>query len=202
MLTDSKVKTLKPADIRKRYADADGLYLEVFTNGTKIWEYRYTLNGKRKMMSIGEYPMVGIREARELRDQARRRLFDGEPAKESPAESAHVFQAVAEQWRENNNIRWTEKTRDITRRRLEMYILPFLGDRELAEIKPAEILSLARRLEAKDEPETAHRIVQLCGQIFQYAVACGYCEFDPTQSIRRALVPVKVKHFASLTAPP
>jgi len=69
MLTDTKIKTLKPKDKRYRIADANGLVLEVKPNGAKYWRYRYRFEGKANMISIGEYPFVTLAQARQNRDK-------------------------------------------------------------------------------------------------------------------------------------
>jgi integrase len=203
MLSDTKVKNLRPADTRKRHADSGGLYVDVQPNGKKTWLFRYTEKGKRHWHSLGEYPVVGLREARDLRDRARRQLFDGETPGTQTEEDAGTlkFHDVALEWYEKNAMKWSEKTRNITIRRLEMHVFPFIGDSGMSELKPKDLLSVARRTEGMGAVETTRRVIQICGQVFRYAIACGHCEYDPTQPIQGALEPVRPGHFASLTRP-
>ena len=86
-LSDTRTRSLKPADKKYRTADTDGLYIEVSPNGKKRWVFRYTDDhGKRHWKTLGEFPMVELREAREIRDRNRRKLFDRVPLleKEEP----------------------------------------------------------------------------------------------------------------------
>jgi integrase len=198
MLSDSKIRNIKPTDTRKRYADSEGLYIDVLPSGKKTWLFRYTRNGKRHWLSLGEYPMVGLAEAREMRNAAKRQIFDGM----APGTKKTVdFNSISQEWYTRNSSKWSEKTKRITMRRLEMHILPFVGMLDIETIKSADILSIARRIEAKGTAETARRVIQICSQVFRYAIACEYCKYDPTQSIHGALMPASPGHFASLTKP-
>ena len=69
MLTDTKIKTLKPKDKRYRIADANGLVLEIKPNSAKYWRYRYRFDGRANMISIGEYPFITLAQARQDRDK-------------------------------------------------------------------------------------------------------------------------------------
>jgi integrase len=202
MLSDSRVRGIKPSDGRKRYADSEGLYVDVQRNGKKTWLFRYTKDGRRHWLSLGEYPMVGLAEARERRNAAKRQLFDGiAPGTQEADAGTRRFESVSLEWHAKNAQKWSEKTRTITIRRLEMHVFPFIGESEIAKIKTAELLALARRIEAKGSIETARRVVQICSQAFRYATACGYCEYDPTQALRGALAAAKPSHLASITKP-
>ena len=77
MLTDAKVKTLKPKDKLYRILDTQRLYIEVRPTGTKIWRYKFVLNGKEGTVSFGEYPAVSLQDARKLRDEAQAKLAKG-----------------------------------------------------------------------------------------------------------------------------
>ena len=202
MLSDTKVRSLRASSARKRYADAEGLYIDVQANGKKTWLFRYTDKGKRHWLSLGEYPMVGLREARELRDKAKRRLFDGEsPGTQTKDSDTQTFKDTALEWYTNNVQKWTAKNQTITIRRLEMHAFPLIGDTEISELKPRDMLAVARRIEALGAMETTRRVLQICGQVFRYAIACEYCEYDPTQPIHGALASFRPGHFASLTNP-
>ena len=121
-LTDSKIKGLRAKDKVYRVSDGDGLYLEVRTNGTKFWRYRYTLNGKPSMMSLGEYLGVDkqgkpqgitLKKARELRDKKKPQVKVGiDPVAHREVSKLITFEAVAmafcaEKLEKHN---WTEGT--------------------------------------------------------------------------------------------
>ena len=107
ILTDAKCKNTKgnPAGIRK-LTDGGGLYLWVYPNGRKYWRFRYWLAGKEKSLSLGVYPETGLKQARERRDDERRRLDNNlDPGAERRADklrlavaAANSFEVVAREW--------------------------------------------------------------------------------------------------------
>ncbi|GHV51231.1 integrase [Synergistales bacterium] len=200
ILTDTKIKNLKPSEKRYSIADGDGLYIETNPNGKKYWRFRVNRDGRRNWFALGEYPMVSIREARELRDNARRRMFDGLEPKEEK-EEIHTFEAIALEWYKKNAPKWSDKTQNITIRRLEMHIFPFIGSKEISSLKAKDLLSLAQRIEASGTIETTRRVMQICSQVFRFAIPFGHCEYDPVPSLRGSLAVKKAGHFAGLTKP-
>ena len=85
--------------------------------------------------------------------------------------------------------------------RLQRNIFPWLGAKPIADINASQLLEVVRRIEQRGVLETAHRVLQNCGQVFRYAVATGSAERDLSADLRGALSPVKKKHFAALTDP-
>jgi integrase len=202
MLSDSKVKFAQGTEKRYRIADADGLYVEVMPSGKKYWLFRYTQGAKRHWLTLGEYPLVGLREARELKDKARRDLFDGAPVG-GTHEDAHeekTFEDVALEWLSKLEQRLTsEKEKQTARGRIKNHVLPFIGNMPISSIKPTDILPVIRRIEANGTLEVMHRVYQSIGRIFRYGVASGFCERDPSADIKGALLPPSPKHFAAIT---
>lgn len=201
-LSDTRARSLKPADKKYRTADTDGLYIEVSPNGKKRWVFRYTDDhGKRHWKTLGEFPMVGLREAREIRDRNRRKLFDGVPLEKEEPEAVPTFRTAALEWYKKNSRRWTEEYARINLRRLEMHVFPSIGDDRIADIKTKDILRIVHRIEESKTIDTSRRVVQLCSRVFRHSVICEYCESDPTYALRGALPPLEPKHLASLTDP-
>jgi integrase len=208
-LSDLAVRTAKPGSKAARLFDGGGLYLEVTPAGGKLWRLKYRYGGKEKLLALGKYPDVSLKDARERRDDARKLLAnDVDPAlnrkqqKAAKAERAgNSFEVVAREWIAKNTPTWAASHTNKIVRRLEMYVFPWLGGRPIAEITAPELLSMARRVEGKGALETAHRVLQNCGQVFRYAVATGRAERDPTGDLRGALQPVKSVHMAATTEP-
>lgn len=89
MLTDTYIKSLKPAEKARKYADGGGLFLYIPTSGSKLWRMAYRFNKKSKLLSFGEYPTVTLKKAREKRDEAKKLLADGiDPAQHKKAARA------------------------------------------------------------------------------------------------------------------
>ena len=76
-LTDPLIKSIKPADKPKKFTDGGGLNLLVTPSGSKLWRYRYRLNGKESMLSLGDYPTVTLKAARLARDEVKSLLAQG-----------------------------------------------------------------------------------------------------------------------------
>ncbi len=208
-LSDLVIRNAKPEAKPVRKFDGGGLYLEITPSGGKLWRLKYRFGGKEKVLALGKYPEVGLKDARERRDDARKLLAnDVDPAenrkqqKAAKAErAANSFEAVAREWIAKNTPTWAATHTSKIVRRLEMYVFPWLGGRPIAEINAPELLAMARRIEGKGALETAHRALQNCGQVFRYAVATGRAERDPTGDLRGALQPVKSSHMAAITEP-
>src|SRR5574340_528092 len=212
-LTDTTIRNAKPADKPadkpKSLADERGLSILIQPNGGKWWRFRYRFNGKAKMLSFGIYPDIGLKEARERREEARKLLVQGvEPGENRKAQkaaknerAANSFEVVAREWFEKNRATWAVGHADKVIRRLEVDIFPWLGGKAIAEITAKELLECIRRVEKRGVLETAHRALGNCGQVFRYAVATGRAERDPSGDLRGALPPVTHKNFASITDP-
>jgi integrase len=208
-LTDVAIRAAKPAEKPFRLFDADGLYLEVAPAGGKWWRFKYRFGGKEKRLSLGVYPEVGLRVARERRDSARKLLANGvDPSVERRVQkaatverAANSFEAVAREWFARYGPGWAKSHADKIMARLEKDVFPWLGPRPIAEIKAPELLSVLRRVEGRGAVDTAHRVQQNCGQVFRYAVATGRAERDVSGDLRGALPPARHTHFASVTDP-
>jgi len=208
-LTDTQVRNAKPADKPLKLFDGAGLFLLVTPSGGKWWRLKYRFDGKDKLLSLGIYPDVGLKAARERRDEARKLVADGvdpsqaRKAKKAAREdrAANSFEVIAREWYAKHAPGWAASHAGKILRRFELDVFPWLGGRPIAEITAPELLSVIRRIEARGALETAHRALQNCGQVFRYAVATGRAERDPSGDLRGALPPVKGEHFAATTDP-
>lgn len=214
-LTDIKIKNTKPGikpdgtETTKPYriSDERGLYLEVSPSGGKYWRFKYRINGKEKRLSFGVYPDVSLKVARERRDNARKHVAEGvDPSDLRKAEKIaqaglESFELVAREWHSKHKINWSNSHASRTLTRLEKDVFPWLGNKNISEIKPPELLQVLRRVESRGALETAHRIHQVCGQVFRYAVATGRAERDSAADLKGALPPAKPKHLSSIVEP-
>jgi integrase len=209
MLSKLLIDKTKSQAKNVRLSDGRGMYLEITPNGGKWWRFKYRIDGKEKRISLGVYPDVGLAEARDKREQARKLLAAGvDPGEHRKAEKIAVvenpentFQAVAREWFDMFSKPWAKGHADKIIRRLELYIFPWLGARPIKAITAQELLAVLRRIEGRGANETAHRAMQVCGRVFRYAVATGRAERDPSRDLSGALAPVKEKHLASITDP-
>jgi len=207
-LADTAIRNAKPKKKQYKLSDEKGLYLLVKKTG-KYFRFDYRYAGKRKTLALGVYPDVKLADARDKRDDARRLLQnDVDPAqyrKETKSmqkeQAANSFEAVAREWFMKNKHIWTEGHSKTIIRRLELNIFPWLGTRPVASITAPELLAVLRRIEDRGALETAHRVKQICGQVFRYAIATGRGERDPSADLRGALPPAKPKRMATITDP-
>ncbi|MGF6664062.1 integrase [Paraburkholderia atlantica] len=208
-LTDLKIRNAKPTDKQQKLFDERGLYLLVTPAGGKWWRLKYRFGGKEKSLSMGVFPEVTLKEARESRDAARKLLANGKDpsverklARDGAAErAANSFEAVAREWFAKYEPGWAKSHAEKVMGRLEKDVFPWLGGRPIAEITAPEVLAVLRRVEARGALDTAHRVHQNCGQVFRYAIATGRAERDVSADLRGALPAARHTHFASVTEP-
>lgn len=208
-LTDTAIRNAKPGAKPAKLFDERGLFLLVTPTGGKWWRLKYRFEGKEKLLSLGTYPDVSLKDARERRDGARKQLADGiDPSHNRKAQkslrqvqAANSFEVVSREWYEKYSPNWVAAHGSRIIRRLERDIFPHLGSRPIADITAPELLQVVRRIENRGALETAHRALGNCGQVFRYAVATGRAVRDPSGDLRGALPPVKGEHFAAVTEP-
>jgi integrase len=204
-LTESRIQGAKPREKAFKLFDSLGLFLRVNPNGSRLWRLRYRFDGVEKLHALGAHPQFTLKQARELRDDARRLLARGiDPAMERKAAKltkANTFQDIAKEWLEMQRKRFAEATFEKAEWTFNDLINPYIGSRPIMEISAPELLTVFRRLETRGKHETAHRTKQRCGQVFRYAIATGRAERDPTADLRGALAPLVVKHRAAIVDP-
>ncbi|WP_338115321.1 tyrosine-type recombinase/integrase [Thiocystis minor] len=208
-LTDVKVRTAKPRAKTVKLHDERGLYLELAPSGGKWWRFKFRFAGKENRLSLGVYPDVSLKQARERRDEARKILAAGvDPAARRKAEKAagaeragNTFEVIAREWFARHSPGWAESYRIKITNSLANDLFPWLGSRPIAEIGAPELLATARRVEARGSLYSAHRTIGTTGQIFRYGIATGRTYRDPSGDLRGALPPAKGKHFAAVTDP-
>jgi integrase len=205
MLNDTKVRSAKSRERAFKLSDERGLFLFVTPTGGRLWRFKYRVQGREKLISLGVYPDVTLKRAREKRDDARKLLADGvDPSVRRQAQRAALmqsFEGVAKEWLELQTKSLAPETISILAARLESGLYPYIGSRPIAAITAQEVLIALRRIEARGKHETAHRVRALAGRVFRYAVATGRAQHDVAADLRGALAPVKSKNFASVTDP-
>ncbi|MCE5182577.1 MAG: tyrosine-type recombinase/integrase [Betaproteobacteria bacterium] len=207
LLSDAQCRnaTCEGRKIRK-LSDGGGLYLWVLDDGSKYWRLRYWLAGKEKSLSLGVYPSVGLKDARSKRDEQRKVLGNSlDPSAErkaaklkSQVAAANSFEKVANEWYAKQAHTWVPHHAADVLRRLEGNIYPSLGRRPIADIEAPELLAALRKIEGRGAYDLAHRVLQVCGQVFRYAIATGRCKHDLSADLRGALTPHKKLHQAAV----
>lgn len=208
-LTDTAVRNTKPTEKAVKLFDEKGLFLLVQPGGAKLWRFKYRYGGKEKLLALGRYPEISLKQARERRDDARRNIAnDIDPGALRKAEkaaaderAANSFEVIAREWYIKHSPGWAPSHCSKVLRAFERDVFPVLGGRPIAEIRSAELLAMLRKIEKRSAIETAHRVHQNCGRVFRYAVVTGRAERDPSADLRGALPPVKQRHHPTITEP-
>jgi integrase len=223
-LTDVALRKVQPkATAYKLYDGTTGLFMLVEPNGAMYWRLRYQLNHKETMISFGVYPAVGLSDARKKLAEARVMLANGvDPAQvrkdtaaskkqdEARAQEekriiteghADSFEAIAREWFANKEDGWVDSHSSKIIRRLEKEVFPFIGRERIGDIKPAQVLTVVRQIEARNLLETAHRTLGTISMVFRYGVQTSRVESNPCRDLSGALKPHKTKNFPTITDP-
>jgi len=157
LLTDIKAKNAKPLEKEYKLTDGFGMFLRVTPKGSKYWQMAYRFEGKQKLFSIGVYPAVSLSDARQRRDEARRLLAQGiDPNAKKQAEVKELkakrdktrsFSIVAKAWF-STKTKWSEDYADAVWKRLETYVFPVIGDKDIAELDTGDLLVPVKKVEA------------------------------------------------------
>jgi len=191
--------------ITKLY-DGNGLFLWVYEDGRKYWRLRYRIHGKEKSISLGVYPDVSLSEAREKAKLERKKVddhidpsIDRKVTKQRAKQAAeNSFEAVAREWYAKQIHTWVHSHAKDVKRRLEGNVFPYIGMHPISKIEAPELPNMIRIIENRGSYDLAHRVLQVCGQVFRYGVVTGRCSRDPAADLKGALTPHKKKNQAAV----
>lgn len=202
-LSDTAIRKAKPKEKPFKLTDGGGLFLLVQPSGSKWWRYKYRFGGKEKLLALGSYPETGLLNARKRHLQAREDLAAGKDpgeAKRSAKRHASIkaqnnFESIAREWLEKSSNKWSPNYADDVKKRLENHIFRKLGHRPLADIATTDILDVLRVIEASGALHMARRMIQICAQVYRYAIVTGRTDRNPVTDLRGALkAPVRTHH--------
>ena len=208
-LTNIQIFNIKPRDKSYKLFDSEGLYLQVNPTGSKCWRLKYRFNKKERTLSFGQYPEVSLSEAREARSVAKKNLSAGKDPNavkkaklhQNNVDGSNTFEFIATEWHQKYKVKWVDKTSARIINLLKRYIFPFIGNIPITRLKASDVLSAIQKIESQGKVDTAHRALQVCGQIFRFAIATDRGSIDFSSVLKGALTPVKVKHHSSITSP-
>jgi integrase len=186
--TDSKIKSLKPRADRYRVTDTGGLLLEVMPSGSKIWRYRYQLNGVRQpALTIGPYPQIGLADARRQRDEWSALVARGESPKRAvhaaKVERMNTVAAFGEVWLGEQSNGKSDSYQTTLRRVMYKDVFPWLGGMPLVDVKPADILELCDRIKSRGSPKMALLTRNVLKRMYDYAIARQMVEANPASAL-------------------
>ncbi len=193
MLSDSQVKALKAQEKRYSLADGEGLSIDVHPTGKKKWVLSYRVHGKQTRKSLGEYPDVGCKEARQLARQykaeAQGRVLDSPSVK-----------SVIDEWLKMMTPRWSsEKYVNTVIYRLN-YITEDFAEKPIDDIDRKQVVKKVKEMVSKGTLETAKRSLRLLNEIFNFAIASDYTQKNPCTLISDVIPQQTVRNMPSLDA--
>lgn len=216
-------QVIKNIALGSRVFDGGGLYLIAAKTSTRLhgWRFDYTFEGKRKTISLGTYPTVDLKMARERASEARKQVAAGINPSELRKQKRAVivarleaerrvseglpaigsFEDVARRWFETRQKDWMESYSSKVIRRLEIHVFPFIGHMPIASIEPIHLLKMCRHIQKKGTIETAHRALEHSSNVFRFGIAETLLKTDPCRDLRGALEKPITTHFSAITKP-
>ena len=208
-LTDVQIRNAAPLEKAYKLADSGGLFLLVHPNGGKYFRLKYRVLGKEKLLALGVYPEITLKDAREARDKAKEDIRSGiDPSAARKIEkitkgisAGNSFEAIGREWIERRKDEISESHCERITRALEKDLFPRLGQRPILDISSLEILDTLRRIEERGAYESSHRAKTIVSLIFRYAIATGRASRDPCPDLKGALKTPKKNNFSAITDP-
>lgn len=226
LLSDTTLRALKDTDTtydgKKQLHDGSGLYLLLNIKGKgRAWRFDYTIDGKRKTISLGTYPDTTLKLARSKADIARKQVAAGidpsitrkekkaaqqtqiaeEKREASGLPAIDSFAHIALEWFDGRKHTWSESHASRTLAYIEKDLIPWIGRNPISDIEAPTLLECLRRVEARGASEAANRLRAMAGQIWRYAIATGKAKRDIAADLIGALTPHTSKQFAHITDP-
>ncbi|HCU0914450.1 TPA: tyrosine-type recombinase/integrase [Proteus mirabilis] len=194
MLTDTKLRSLKPQDKLYKVSDRDGLYVAVTKSGVISFRYDYRFNGRRETVTFGRYSADGITlaEARAELIEAKRLLNAGiSPAskKRDGIESKKIG-TVFKDYTVNflNDAQYADSTRAMKEAIIEKEIYPVFGKLQLEEITTPRLRALCEKIKDRGAKATALQVREIVGSVFTYAIDRGYEISNPADAIKASSI--------------
>ncbi len=201
-LTDVAIKNAKPKEKPFKIYDTLNLHLLINPNGSKLWRFKFKQFGKEKVLALGKYPDVSLKEAREKRDIARKQLDNGiDPALERKREkrkavydAGNTFMSVAESFIERQvnqglNPKTISKNSSLLKK-----LYRDIGNIPISQIEPLDIHAALKRIEKTGILESAKRTCALASRVFDHAIILGMLTSNPVGNLTELLASPEVKH--------
>ena len=203
-LTDARIKALKPKPARYLVTDGRGLSLDVLPSGKLSWLYRYRLNGTYEKVTLGRYPDLTLKAAREKRDELATQVAEGKsPALEIKRARTGVatnptVSEFGERYFKEQVMRNWKNPRDI-RRYLDNEIYPTLGDKLLKNVTVLDVQALVYRKRDNGRIAAAIQLRRVMKQMFDYALELQLVAMNPAAMVATRYVGKARKRSRVLT---
>jgi integrase len=212
MLTDRACKNATcPRDkARARFSDSGGLYLEVSPTGSKRWFLKYRKDGKEMRLAMGSYPDISLADVRMRQSEAKalkNKGIDPVHAKKvvklkAALQADDTFEAIAREWHSKRITNWSEVHAKTVMRRMERDLFPWIGKRPMAQLQAMELLAALQKIEDRQAVETAHRVLDIARQVWEYWLPAAEIEQrNITDGLKARLQPYRGKNFPAILEP-
>jgi integrase len=199
----SKIRAAKPEagkDWPVRLADGNGLHLELKSRNAGVWRYRFELNGKAGIYTLGDYPAIGISDARRERERIRELVKQGvSPVQDrrthrakTETENAQTFEVVANEWLASKD--WQTETKTRRHDTLTRVVFPTIGKLPMRSITSPMVLSILKSAASENGPSVAAQVKRDMSSVFEFAIATLRADSDPVYTVRKAIPPNKTQH--------
>ena len=215
MLNDTKIKKLKPMDKPYRIADQGGLCIEVRSTGAKLWRVRYRFAGKASMISLGEYPIIGLAEARQKQEEIKTLLANNiDPAAHRQQQKLDLnnidknsFAIIANEYAAERLSEKSQTYIDAFHRSMEKDVFGVIGHKNIKDVTSADVLKIMQNTVKRVQDQnnrgtgevTAIENRKKIGSVMRYAIATLRAENDPTYAVREVIERPEVEHARPLT---
>jgi integrase len=215
VLTEPQCRSARPREKAYKLADSKGLYLFVSGTGYRSWRWKYRFAGKEKRLVFGPYPEVGLKQARDLRDDGRQLLRQGidpgarrREAATAAAIAGETVEKVGRRWHAAQAALWKSKHAADVLHSLAEWVFPArsaawlwegrFGELPIAAVRPRHVRAVLKAIEDRGAIETAHRVRGRLSAVFAMAIAEELAESDPAGAVAKALQPVRKGRMPAL----
>ena len=208
ILKDKDIKDAKAKEKLYFFNDGGGLRLAVKPNGTKLWEFRFTINSKRNVTTFKTYPTVTLEQARKKRDEYQKLINDGinpieyfkQLKEENILDRNGMFLNISFEWLKKEEARTSPNTHINKVRAFEKDIIPFLKNKHIKEIAIKDVVKILE-IKLLQSHDVATKIFSYLDSLFRYSVYKGYCNRNILNDIKRGdIIPSKkYRHYSKIT---
>ena len=205
-LTDAKIKAQRPRDKAYPLADGGGLHLDILPSGSKVWRYSYRLDNKRTKVTIGSYPVIGIKAARDAHEVLRTQLATGlDPARKKQIDKieriaksaqADTFETFTAVWIAEKLATLTARSQKQTLAWLKNDVYPAFGKLPLGQVHARDVLRLLEGM--RNTPTKANNIRAIIERIFNYAAQKLLVTYNPATPMRGLVDTPPAEHYRHL----
>ena len=211
-LTATQIKTTKAKEKDYKLFDGGGLFLLVAKTGGKRWRFKYRFNNKEKIIALGTYPSLSLKDARVKREEYKSLIANdidpNEQKKQKKEEILKVekkkentFYKVSQEWHENYQTEVSENYHIKLGRALENYVYKYMKDKPIEDVTRLDLIEILKILKERDLQDTASRVLMIINKIYKYAVTLEYVPHNIVADIEQKNILGKreKKHYPTFT---